>query len=103
MRKTKCAGTGFSCLARMSECQIMYNEGRSRLTEHLACRSKVNAEGIGACSFGVVVDIATLWAPHTKFLYVEDPVEIECLDDVDSFKKCERSIIKARDVDVYQV
>lgn len=98
MRKAKCAGTGFSCLARMSECQIMYNEGSSRLTEHLACRSKVNAEG----SFGVVVDIVMLWAPHTKFLYVENPVKIECLDSVDSFNECERSIIKARDVDVYQ-
>lgn len=81
----------------------MYNEGNSKLTEHLACRSKVNAEGIGVCSVGVVVDIVTLRAPHTELLYVGDPVEIECLDSVSSLKECEQGIIKTGYVDVYQV
>lgn len=67
----------------------MYNEGNSKLTEHLACRSKVNAEGIGVCSFGVVVDIVTLRAPHTKLLYVKDPAGIECLYSVNSLKEYE--------------
>ena len=81
----------------------MYNKETSKFTEHLACRSNVNAEGIGVCSVGVVVDIVTPRTPHTKFLYVEDPVGIECLDSVNRLKEDERGIIKTRDVDVYQV
>lgn len=68
MQEVESAGPGFGCLIRVMRHKSSQNRmslsvwGMRSRTEHLACRSKVNAEGMDLRADWVVVDMAAIEA-----------------------------------------